>query len=58
MNRLREYLAHAETCRSMAAKAMDINRKAELLELAANWSILADERGRLLGSQRRLAELP
>jgi hypothetical protein len=58
MQRLKEYIAHAETCRALAAKARDPQRKAELLELAAKWAFLADERERLLESQKRLAELP
>lgn len=58
MERLREYLAHAETCRALAAKAIALKHKRELLELAVKWSMLADECERLLGSQRRLAELP
>lgn len=58
MERLREYLAHAESCRALAAKATDVRRKKELLELAAKWSLLAEERARLLGSQKLLAELP
>jgi hypothetical protein len=58
MQRLREYLEHAETCRAMAAKASDPERKRELLDLAAKWAFLAEERERLLESRKRLAEMP
>jgi hypothetical protein len=57
MQRVKEYLAHAETCRSLAAKATDPERKGELLDLAARWALLADERERLLESRKRLEQL-
>lgn len=58
MTRVKEYLAHSETCRSLAHQATDPTRKEELLELAANWALLAEEREKLLASQQRLMKLP
>jgi hypothetical protein len=58
MKRLKEYLEHAHSCRVLAAKTGDPRRRAELLELAAKWTFLADERERLLQSKKRLAALP
>ena len=58
MERFKEYLAHAETCRSLAARTKDAERKRELLELAAKWALIADERERLLETRRRLDQLP
>jgi hypothetical protein len=58
MKRVKEYIDHARTCRDLAARSRDPQRKAELMELAAKWAILAEERERLLESQKRLAALP
>ena len=58
MQRFREYFAHAETCRSLAARTKDAERKRELLELAAKWALIADERERLLETRKRLEQLP
>ena len=57
MQRLKEYLEHAATCEDLAARARDPQRRAELLELAAKWTFLAEERERLLESQKRLRAL-
>lgn len=57
MQRIREYIAHADTCRSLAAKTKEPWRRAELLSLAAKWEFLAEERKRLLESQKRVQEL-
>ena len=57
MQRIAEYLEHAATCEELAAKAKDPRRKAELLELAAKWTFLAEERQKLLESQRGLRAL-
>ena len=57
MQRLKEYLEHADTCRALAAKAKDARRKKELLELADKWTRLAEERQRLLNSRKHLEEL-
>lgn len=58
MKRLKEFMDKAETCRDMAAKTSDPARQVELLELAAKWVALAEERDRLLQIQKRLASLP
>ncbi len=57
MQRVREYLHHAETCRTVAAKARDPSRREELLDLAVKWTFLAGERERLLKSRERLEQL-
>lgn len=58
MKRVTEYLEHSAMCRSMAHLANDPGRKEELLELAAKWALLAEEREKLLASQQRLMKLP
>lgn len=56
--RLKEFFDNAEACRSLAAQTSDPIRRGELLELAAKWTMLADEREKLLETQKRLAALP
>jgi len=58
MERVKEYLAQAEMCRSLAHQATDPKRKEELLELAANWASLAEEREKLLAPRQRLTKRP
>lgn len=58
MQQPEEYIAHAETCRMLAAGTTDLHRKRELLALAAKWALFVEERERLLQSRKRLAELP
>ena len=56
MERVKEYLAQAEMCRSLANQATDPKRKEELMELAANWASLAEEREKLLASRQLLTK--
>jgi hypothetical protein len=57
MDNRHQCIAHAETCQDLAAKAKGSLRRAELLELAITWRLLAEQHESLLQSQKRLAEL-
>ena len=55
VRQVEEYRKHAEECRAMATKATDPQRQKAMLELAATWDYLADQRQRLLETRQRFA---
>ena len=54
MDRLKDFREQAEECRTLAAKSSNSSYCSQLLDLAARWDTLADEREKLLDAQRRL----
>jgi hypothetical protein len=57
MDHRRDCIAHAETCQDLAARAKGSLRRAELLELATTWKLLAEQHESLVQSRKRLAEM-
>lgn len=57
MEHRKECIAHAETCRDLAAKAKHSLRRAELLELAVTWKLLAEQHEKLVESRKQLAAM-
>ena len=65
MKKASEYRQHADECRALAGR-MDVGEhRDQLLEMAATWDRLADERaelvkrqGKVRGEQRTLDEAP
>ena len=54
MKRASDYRQHAQECRLLASN-MDGEHKAQLVEMAATWDRLADERDELLRRHPELA---
>jgi hypothetical protein len=50
MRKASEYEAHADECRRMAAQAKNQDQKAQLINMAETWEMLARARRRKLGS--------
>ena len=48
MQKVDEFLRHAEDCRSMAMRAASESIREQLLNLAEQWTSLASERKRIL----------
>lgn len=57
MDHRQDCIARAEMCQDLAARANGSLRRAELLELAITWRLLAEQHESLLQSRKRLAEL-
>lgn len=57
MEHRKECIAHAETCRDLAARATHAGLRAELLELAVTWQLLAEQHESLVQSRKRLERL-
>jgi hypothetical protein len=51
------YREHARECREMAGKALTADHRRRLLELAAQWEALAEDREKLIKTQQRLNDL-
>ena len=56
MEKLHEFHEQAQECRALAAKAKDSGYRSQLLDLAARWESLAEEREKLLEVQKRLQQ--
>ena len=50
MRKVSEYEAHADECRRMAAQAKNPDHKAQLINMAETWEMLARARARKLNS--------
>jgi hypothetical protein len=57
MKKAFEYRRHAEECRQLAAGTPLPEQKAQLLEMASTWEMLADQREQELARQTRIAAL-
>ena len=57
MKQVEDYREHAQECRAMAAKAINADHRQRLLDLAAQWDALADDREKLLKSQQKLRDV-
>jgi hypothetical protein len=57
MNKIEDYRAHADECRSMARRARSPEDKAMLMNMAATWESLAVNRLAHLDRQARIAKL-
>ena len=57
MRKISEYEAHADECRRMAFQAKNPEHRAQLINMAETWEMLATARTRQLRS-RRVLEAP
>jgi hypothetical protein len=57
MDKVSEYLAHAEECRRMARAASNPEHTSALLRMAHTWTELAAARGEEIMRARRIAAL-
>lgn len=55
MKKVSEYREHARECRALAA-GMDGERRAQLLDMAATWDRLGDERAEMVERYPELAQ--
>ena len=56
MKKASEYLVHAEECRALARAMKECEHRTQLLEMAATWEGLAEERSALVGKNPDLAK--
>jgi hypothetical protein len=54
MRKVCEYREHAEECLALARRVADPEHKKQLLDIAAAWTMLADEREVQLAKQEKL----
>jgi len=55
MKKASEYRQHADECRQLAARMEVGEHRDQLLEMAATWDRLADERSELVGRHPEIA---
>jgi hypothetical protein len=57
MEKVSEYLTHAEDCRRLATFTSNVEHKAALIKMAETWEGLSRERAERLKRQQRIAAL-
>jgi hypothetical protein len=55
MKKASEYRQHAEECRKLAATMQSNDQREQLLQMAADWETLADDRAQLIRLHPELA---